>query len=282
MPAASSLDQSQGDRHPPRRRIIPVHKSAAVALRPLEGLGEGVAEVRGPPSPGLVALQETTLTRISLRPRNLRVRRLQKTLKLHGTLAERQGARLRCQPWVVLLTYKPSVGWVAGQVAEYVRCVQRDAVRKGGVPWAYERVVELHKSGRVHLHFCWWVPKRLKMPHADRRGWWPHGITTTEPARKGVAYLLKYFSKGTEGSHRVPTGARLFSCGGLNVSARIAMAWQLLPEYVREVFSPLERIRRAAGGGWTSLESGEWLANAWRLVSRSPDWSELIFERVPV
>jgi hypothetical protein len=120
-------------------------------------------------------------------------------------------------------------------------------------------VAELTQAGRVHYHMIVWLPQGLTLPKPDKQGWWPHGHTKIEWARKPVGYLAKYASKG-DAQNLFPKGLRLHGRGGLDTPGRQMVTWWLLPRYVREEFDrPGQRITRARGGGWVDLDTGQWL-----------------------
>lgn len=181
-------------------------------------------------------------------------------------------------------TYAPGHQWQPWHISD---CVQayRDQARRDGVPFRYEWVAEL-QLGRMrrrgesaaeclHYHAIVWQPEGYAFPHADSRGWWPHGMTNTEVARNPVGYLAKYASKGTEGE-ALPRGARISGGGGLSEVGRKLASWWLRPRYVREAFPDfLQQVARVKGGGWANLETGEWLpapsfdGSTWNLTSNT-------------
>ena len=125
----------------------------------------------------------------------------------------------------------------------------------------YVWVAELTRAGRVHYHLVVWLPASKLLPMPDRAGWWKHGSTRTEAARNGPGYLAKYVTKG-EGDQAFPKGLRLHGRGGLTDEMRQVVRWWLLPRYVREHFPSPSDVRRARGGGWLELQTGEWFP-AW-------------------
>lgn len=164
---------------------------------------------------------------------------------------------------MVTLTYRPDVEWRREHISECL-AAWREELR--GRKLRYVWVLELTKAGRPHYHVVVWLPsdRRLRMP--DRSGAWPHGMSRTEVARNPVGYLVKYATKGTEGT-KFPRGAHLFGVGGLSPAARVVRAWRMLPRYQRVRCEPADRVRRRRGGGWFSKVTGEW----WPSVSWS-DW----------
>lgn len=98
------------------------------------------------------------------------------------------------------------------------------------------------------------------MPFADKRGWWPHGMSNQVWARNAVGYIAKYASKAHDGG-AVPKGARLFGFGGLRGAARRIWAWWRLPNRIRDaVGMDADVIRARHGGGYVSRATGQrWL-----------------------
>lgn len=158
---------------------------------------------------------------------------------------------------MVTTTYRPGVDWSPRHISQMLlRCRQWAARR--GVDMAYVWTAELQARGAVHYHVVFWLPRGFTLPKPDKQGWWPHGMTKIERARRPVGYLTKYASKGDD-VHQFPRGLRLHGRGGLEEAQRRYVAWWLLPRYVREHFSQDDRVTRCRGGGWVSRITGEWL-----------------------
>lgn len=165
--------------------------------------------------------------------------------------------------WALLtLTYRPDIHWSPRHVSQLVQRIRQWLERRRH-KCRYEGVAELTKAGAVHYHLIVWVPHGLSLPKPDKRGWWPHGLTRIETARRPVGYLAKYMSKSND-VHRFPKGLRLHFRGGLDDLGRRVVTWWLLPRYVREFAEvTYERIRRAPGGGWFSRDTGQWWPAQW-------------------
>jgi hypothetical protein len=170
---------------------------------------------------------------------------------------------------LVTLTYKPGKEWRPRHIRECMACYRHQAARDKQ-PFRYEWVAELQLNRMrrrrelaaecLHYHAIIWAFEGYSFPHPDSRGWWPHGMSNVERARNPVGYLAKYASKGTEGES-LPRGARISGGGGLSPSGRQIVSWWLRPRYVREAFPLIaERVRRARGGGWINLDTGQWIA----------------------
>ena len=63
----------------------------------------------------------------------------------------------------------------------------------------------------------------------------------------------------------VSEGLRLHGHGGLSGERRVYRSWWMLPKYQRERCEPADRVRRARGGAWRSMVTGEW----WESVAYS-------------
>ncbi len=157
----------------------------------------------------------------------------------------------------VTFTYRPGVEWQPRHLTECLKRMRHWVARRG-VQFRYLWVAEQHKSGRVHYHAIIWLPRGITMPKPDKQGWWPHGFTNVQWARKGIGYLVKYATKTATSAVPFPRGCRLHGHGGLNRERRTYRAWWMLPKYQRERCEPEDRVRRARGGGWRSAVTGEW------------------------
>ena len=159
----------------------------------------------------------------------------------------------------VTLTYAPGSEWKAGHIAEYMDRVKQ-WLKRQGVPIRYVWVAELQKRGAVHYHVMLWVPRHLTLPKSDRRGWWSHGLTNTQVARKPVGYMAKYASKLESKEGKFPSGIRLHGAAGLEVLGRAECRWWNYPKWVREKW-PLSRaleVRKPLrGGGFIDPDTGE-------------------------
>lgn len=195
----------------------------------------------------------------------MRLRRLKKNVITTARMHSRAMQNRQHHALMVTLTYRPGVDWQPEHVSEYIRRVRQWYKRKGHTV-RYVWVLELTKAGRPHYHCLFWHPagRGLSMPKADRRGWWPHGMTRTERARNAVGYLAKYASKGSDDV--MPKGARLYGVGGLSMAHRLERAWWNLPVTVRRWGFPADRWRRASGGGWVCRATGEHRDPCWRVI----------------
>lgn len=180
-----------------------------------------------------------------------------------------QAGGFRWRPAMLTLTYREERPWEPRDISETLKRIRQWMGRRGHklrLAW----VAELTARGAVHYHACIWLPKGLTLPKPDKQGWWPHGHTRIEWARRPISYMVKYTSKG-EDSFRLdehgnfqritfPKGCRIHGRSGLDLAQRRIVAWWCLPRYVRENFSKVgSRIVRANGGGWLDHDTGQWL-----------------------
>ncbi len=198
-----------------------------------------------------------------------RIRRLRASLKHTATMhentreAQPKGRRWKCV--MVTLTYRDDGRDVENHISVYIRRV-RAWLKRRGHDSRFCWVAELQKRGAVHYHVLWWIPYTLEMPMADVQGWWEHGDTRTEKAKRPISYLLKYASKLESkalgltpglirlGATAFPKGMRIYGSGGLTKEEQAERAWRLLPNWLRPHTTISERWRRAAGGGWESRD----------------------------
>lgn len=184
--------------------------------------------------------------------------------KLHQLQAERRG-----QVVMVTLTYAEANAWKPRHVSDYIAAVRKWFSRLTGRSLAYVWVAEIQverekRTGDavLHYHVCYWLPKGVTMPKADKRGWWPYGLTRTEVARKPVAYLMKYASK-FDSKQGLPHGARIYGVGGLVTANRGVRRWVNWPAYVQARAAVTDCWRPRTGGGWADAATGEWLPAEW-------------------
>lgn len=166
--------------------------------------------------------------------------------------------------WMVTLTYRPGVDWSPKDVAAAL-LAYRNWCRSKGIACRYVWIAEIQDGKRradgvgrnvIHYHAVVWLPAGVRCPHFDRRGWWPHGMSRTDPpvqSKNPVGYLLHYLKKDKELS-AMPKGARAYGVGGLDHAQRRARRWLGLPAFVQGNSDIHDQWKRATGGGWVSPE----------------------------
>jgi hypothetical protein len=165
---------------------------------------------------------------------------------------------------MVTLTYAgDNSDWKPRHVSDYIRKVRewfKD--RCPGHRLRYVWVAELQQRGVIHYHAVFFLPAGVRMPQADRKGWWPHGMTNTLKATAPVAYLMKYASKvESKTIGGFPRGSRIYGIGGLDAPGAAFKRWVLWPAYVQGNASVTDRFRPAPGGGYLNAQTGEFLAS---------------------
>jgi hypothetical protein len=164
------------------------------------------------------------------------------------------------------LTVRPGYEWQPGHIGAYVRRVRSWAFRRG-VECRFAWVSELQGRGAIHYHVLWWLPSRMQLPKADKRGWWTHGSTNTKRVYAPVKYAIKYTSKGSSEATLYPKGCRIAGSGGLVASQRHERAWWACPRWVRDQSKIEDLPRRAKGGGFVLRSTGFLMRSPWVVVS---------------
>lgn len=165
-------------------------------------------------------------------------------------------------PYMVTLTYRGVSDWKPDHLTQALRAVRMWCNRQG-FALRYVWVAEMQKRGAIHYHLCIWLPRGVRMPKWDVRGWWPWGMSQRVVARHAVSYLMKYLSKGCDMAF--PKGARTYGVGGLEHSLRRARRWLNLPRFVQRLSDCADDWKRADGGGWTAPD-GRHFASEFRQV----------------
>lgn len=238
------------------------HLTGHAVPQPRGSFGAGEAS----PALGLVP-SVTSDTPLPVDPIRARIKRMKQGVmtaaRLHTDQATQGGSRY--VPVMLTLTYRHECAWHERHIADLMKHVRQWMGRRSA-HCRYVWVMELTASGRPHYHCLFWLPKGISLPKPDKRGWWPHGMTRIEKVVHAVGYVSKYASKGTSG-RSFPQGARIHACGGLQPSARNERSWWLCPAWVRERWpDPAYRPRVCEGGGWISLETGEWEPSPYRVI----------------
>lgn len=196
---------------------------------------------------------------VTVDPALARVTRLRKSIGVAAKLLHNMGARKE-RRLMVTLTYRgDNRNWAPHHISDYIHRVRKWANRLG-VRLRYVWVAELQERGVIHYHVVFWLPASVTLPKADKRGWWPHGMTKTEVAHKPIGYLMSYVSKvESKNVGEFPHGARIHGCGGLDASARGIRRWVLWPSYVQGNSAVGECWRPAKGGGYVNHDDGRFL-----------------------
>lgn len=232
----------------------------------LEAEGAPPHAAPGGAAAGLVSSQTsgTTPPPIWVDREATRLKRLKCSVLTAARLHVQQKPRWKVA--MLTLTYRPDVGWAAGQVSALVRHI-RQYLKRRGVEMRHVWVQEFTKRGRPHYHMLLWLPLGLTLPKPDKRGWWPWGMTKIEWAKNAIGYIAKYASKG-DSLAKPAKGARMHGNGGITGDALLEQRWWKLPGWMRCQVSVTDRVRRAAtgtGGGFVHPETGEVYRSPWEV-----------------
>lgn len=187
-----------------------------------------------------------------------RVTNLRKSLGVAAKVMPRGHSDRLC---MVTLTYAgDNSDWKPMHIANYLNSVRKWLKRTTGDKLRYVWVAELQERGVIHYHCVFWLPKGVTMPKADKRGWWPYGMTRTEQVKQPVAYLMSYVSKiESKNVGEFPHGARISGVGGLDKSGRDIRRWVRWPSYLRQNAEVGECWKAAKGGGFINHDDGRYL-----------------------
>ena len=191
-----------------------------------------------------------------------RVTRLRKGVGV-AAKALHNAAGHRAQKIMSTLTYRgDNRDWSAKDISAYIKCVKSWYHRLTQKKLPYVWVAELQGRGVIHYHCVFWIDRGVTMPKADKRGWWPHGMTKTEVARKPIGYLMSYLSKiESKNFMEFPHGARIYGIGGLDKSGADCKRWVLWPSYVQGNAAAGDPFKPAKGGGYINHETGEYFSS---------------------
>ena len=153
------------------------------------------------------------------------------------------------------LTYKELGQWKPGHIREYIRKMRRFMGDNLG---AYAWVAELQRRGAVHYHVLLVIKKSAYVPHADRAGWWLHGLSSTDNARS-IYYIVKYTGKEHQKRGTFPKGMRMFAVWLAKNIVDEVKRWffklSAVPAWLRERVQTApelfcKAIKRSDGGRW--------------------------------
>lgn len=215
--------------------------------------------------PTVMAWAEAAITIDRLQAR---VTRMRKSVGVASKCFINLGDRAPTNNVMSTLTVRDGYQWKPRDVSDYLRCVRmwfKD--RCPGQKLRYVWVAEIQDGkrredgvgrGAIHYHVIFFLPEGVRMPHADRMGWWPHGMTNTKYSTSPIAYLVSYAKKvDSKNVGGFPRGARISGFGGLDNVGRAIRRWCLLPAYVQANASITDRFKPAAGGGYRNDATGE-------------------------
>ncbi len=221
----------------------------------------------GGAGPGLVSSHTsgTVDGLIEIDPFLTRLRRMARAVLTAARMHEFELRHRRFKPVMVTLTYRDVGGWHGRHISELLQRI-RVWLRRRGHRLRFVWVAELQQRGALHYHVLLWLPRGLTLPKPDKQGWWPHGSTRIEWARKPAGYLAKYASKhDSKVGIGFPGGARLHGRGGLEAFGLAVASWFSLPQWAREVCDLAGRAVRVKGIGLVERDTGVCLPSPWRV-----------------
>jgi len=180
-----------------------------------------------------------------------RLRKLRRVVVASADACRDSAERTGHRPSAVMVTatYRPDAVWSPRHVSEFTKRY-RHWCNSVGIACRYQWVLELTRRGVPHYHLLLWIPHHLRIPKPDQVGWWPHGSTRVERARRAVGYLVKYTTKGgLVDEDQVPKGARLYGCGNA-IDERHAVRRARLPVWLDKVSNPAGVPKRIPRHGW--------------------------------
>lgn len=251
----NALYVSTNEAQPLRRPDAPLGAPAAAG-----GPGLVTSHTSGTP-------QEEGL--IEIDPILTRMRRMTRSVLTAARMHEFELLNKRHRTAMLTLTYREVHGWNPKHISELLQRI-RVWVGRRGHDFRYVWVAEMQQRGALHYHVLIWLPRGLTLQKPDKQGWWTHGSTRIEWARKPVGYLAKYASKlDSKAGIGFPCGARLHGRGGLGEFGTSVAQWFNLPQWAREICDLAGRAVRVKGIGLVERDSGVCMPTPWR-VSRSP------------
>ena len=215
------------------------------------------------PASGLVNIKTSHTQLIEIDQQGARLARMRRNLLCCSEQHQLALALQGYKPAMLTLTYRDVDGYESGQISDLLNRV-RNWLKRRRHDLHYVWVAELQKRGAVHYHVVIWLPRGLTLPKPDKQGWWPHGSTRIEWARRAVNYVLKYASK-FDTKHQLPKGVRLHGAGGLDETGKKIRRWYNLPAWLKSLAGIESRFVRLKGGGLVDRDTGVCLSSPWRV-----------------
>ena len=191
---------------------------------------------------------------------------------IHQT--EMQEARSRYRAVFLTLTYRDVDGWEPDHISDFCHHLRSWLARRS-IDARYVWVLELQKRGAPHYHVLIFLPRGITLPKPDKQGWWRHGFSKIEWARRPVGYLAKYASKDAS-KGTLPKGARLWANAGLRGHGREVLRWWLAPAWLRSMASPGDVLRRQ-GEWWENRTLGIAYRSPWVLDNFDGGTANFVF-----
>lgn len=197
-----------------------------------------------------------------LRSRPAARRKLQAALTEQRRIAREYGLEAIC----MTLTYRTGADYAPRDLSKF-RAVVFAQIKRSyptlKIPLPYLWVLDRGSLGKMkgsslttgvlHYHLLLWVPRGFPLRERLAR-WWPHGSTWHERCKCPQDWT-SYMTKATRATF--PKGSRLYGCGGLDDTGKLAVARAGWPRWLLRHIPRGERAKRIAGAGWVHVETGE-------------------------
>lgn len=192
-----------------------------------------------------------------------RLARLRRSVLTAASLLQFQQLNFRPRMAMLTLTYRDVNGFEPRHISALLKHIRQWLSRRKK-PFIYVWVAELQQRGALHYHVLIWLPRGLTLPKPDKQGWWTHGSTRIEWAKRPIGYLCKYVSK-LDIKGGLPKGARLHGSGGFDQFARTIRQWFNLPTWLKHIAGVGSKFVRVKGIGLVDRDSGICLQSPWRV-----------------
>lgn len=246
--------------------ITPVFPRLAAAQPARAGDPQRVAPRAPEAPPGLVSIKtsDTLLpNEVEIDQKKARLTRLRRSVLTAAHLFQQPWSGFRTRTAMLTLTYRDVGAFEPCHISLLIKHI-RQWLQRRGYRMLYVWVAELQQRGALHYHVLIWLPKGLTLPKPDKQGWWPHGSTRIEWAKRPIGYLCKYVSKlDIEGG--LPKGARLHGAGGFVQAAQQIRQWFNLPTWLKHLAGVGSRFVRVKGVGLVDRDSGVCVQSPWRV-----------------
>ncbi len=156
-----------------------------------------------------------------------------------------------CYAVCLTLTYAKDHDFAPEHISRFFDRL-RSKLKRQGKLLRYLWVLE--KAGRLHYHLVIWLPRGLRLQHAELDRWWPWGTSWIEACQSPhmwIKYLRKYEDKAL-----LPVGARMFGYGGLDEAGKRTVALACLPQWLKAKL-PADVWPTRIAGGWLDPSTGE-------------------------
>jgi len=217
-----------------------------------------------PDTPNSIHKNKPTTSRSINQPKRLKRMHRQVAAFAQAATADLITAGFRVTAISQVLTYKYPGHWSPEHISSYIEKISA-RLRRRGKRFAYVWTLE-EKDGRYHYHVVWLLSHRQQLPHPTRKPDhgdtpWIHGWAGSRRALD-ITRTIYYVAK-TKSKENLPASARIFGTGGNSAEAKQVARWYALPMWLREKVGIGETVKRASGGGYYSVGTGEIWRSPW-------------------